>query len=267
MKPAILIDQIILSVRFRARARHRQGRGVHPPFAYEFIREVVFGKDLPGLEGIENLRRTLRGNRGTLKVLDLGAGSRQGPGELRSIRKLVKYTAVNAKKGRLLARIARHLQFPLMIELGTGTGISSLYLGLSCPQARVLSCEGSPAIAALARQNIRQMQVSNIEVHDAVFLEWLPRVLSQSAGELFVFLDGDHRGERMLQYCDMIIDSCLSGAVIVLDDIHWSGDMNLAWKTLLKRSEISLSLELYNTGIVFCGYDIQKGHFLVNFYT
>ena len=267
MKPAILIGQIILFIRFRARARHRQGRGVHPPFAHQFIREVVFGKDLPGLEGIEDLRGILRGNRKTLKVSDLGAGSRQGPGELRSIRKLVKYSAVNAKKGRLLARIARHLQFPVMIELGTGTGISSLYLGMSCPQAKVLSCEGSPAIAALARQNIRQLGVSNIEVCDDVFLEWLPRVLNQSAGELFVFLDGDHRGERLLQYCNMIIDSGLSRAVIVLDDIHWSGDMNLAWKTLLKRSEISLSLELYNTGIIFYGYDIQKSHFVVNFYT
>ena len=260
-----LIDQIILYIRFRTRARHRQGRGIHPPFAYEFIREAVFGKDIPGLEGIEELRKGLLGNREILKVADRGAGSRLNQGENRSIRNLVKHTAIAAKKGRLLARIEGYLKFPLVIELGTGTGISCLYLGMSSPKSKVLSCEGSPAIAALARQNIRQLGVSNIEVQNDLFLEWLPRALNQHSGELIVFLDGDHRGERLLQYCSMIMDSGLSKAVIVLDDIHWSWDMNHAWRTLLRRDEISLSIELYNTGIVFLGYDIQKNHFVLNF--
>ena len=252
-------------MKFRTRAGHRQGRGVHPPFAYGFIHKAVFGRDPPGLEGIEDLRAILLKKKEILRVSDLGAGSRCPSGNLRSIRNLVKNTAVNSKKGLLLARIAHYFKFPLIIELGTGTGISSLYLGMSCPQARVLSCEGSAAIADLARQNISQIGAENIEVHNEAFSEWLPRVLKENSGELFVFLDGDHRGERLTQYCASIFDSGLSRAVLVLDDIHWSGDMNLAWKELLNRSEISLSMELYNTGIIFLGYGNQQGHFVVNF--
>ena len=260
-----MFDQIVLHIWFRIRARHRKGRGIHPPFAYKFITEVIFGNDVPGLRGIEDLRGSLLGNREYLQVSDLGAGSKRIAGEKRSIPHLVKYTAVNRKKGQLLSRIAGYLGFPVFVELGTGTGISSLYLGMACPHSRILTCEGSPEIADLARANIKKMGASNIEVYQDAFLDWLPGILNQITGEVSIFLDGDHKGENLLEYCSMIIESDLSKAVLVLDDIHWSVNMYRAWKKLVKRPDVSLSLELFNTGIIFMGYDIQKSHFIVNF--
>jgi predicted O-methyltransferase YrrM len=261
-----LTDRIILGIRFWLKAKHRHGRGIHPPFAYEFISRVVFGKPVSGLEGIEDLRRTLLGNRDTIRVTDHGTGSVRGLDKERSIRDLVKHTTVSAKKGQLLARIARYMGRPLILELGTGTGLSCLYMGMSNPQARILTCEGSTAIASLAINNIRDLEVSNIEVYNDVFLEWLPEVLTRVKEDLLVFIDGDHRGDRLMKYCSMIMDPGFSKAVLVLDDIHWSADMNRAWRTLINKEEVKLSLELYNTGILFLGYEIQKDHFIVSFY-
>jgi predicted O-methyltransferase YrrM len=142
-----------------------------------------------------------------------------------------------------------------VVELGTGTGISSLYLGMACPRSRILTCEGSPAIARLAGENIREMEVNNIAVACDVFLSWLPEALRQVSGELLLFLDGDHRGEHLLHYCSMVFNAGISRAVLVLDDIHWSAGMNRAWKQLVKSEEVSLSLELYNTGILLYGFN------------
>ena len=50
-----------------------------------------------------------------------------------------------------------------------------------------------------------------------------------------------------------------------MDDIHWSIDMYRAWRTIIKGMEVSLSLELFNTGVVFIGYNIQKNHYIINF--
>lgn len=250
---------------FRLRAGHRQGRGVHPPYAYDFVSRVIFGADVGGLEGIESLREKLLARRERLQVSDLGAGPHAGKHSSRSIRRLVKGTAVSPRKGKLLGRIARHLGFLRIVELGTGTGISSLYLGIACPHSTVLTCEGCPAIAGLARDNIRSAGASNIQVSNMDFRDWLPGVLEKSGGELLVFIDGDHRGERMLGYCSMILESGIRRTVLVLDDIHWSPDMYRAWKLLTEREEISLSLELYNTGIAFSGFDVQRDRFIVNF--
>ncbi len=261
----VLIEAFILAVRFRLRAGHRRGRGVHPPFAYVFIRDVVFGDRIPDLERIEELRQSLLAERKVLHVEDPGAGSRRFAGGNRSIRRLVRHTAVDEKKGQLLARIVRYLGVPVILELGTGTGISTLYLALACPRSKVLTCEGSPSVAALARENLRRMEAGNVEVVVKKFGEWLPGALNHSLPETFIYIDGDHREERLLEYMDTILVRGPDKAVVVLDDIHWSADMYRTWRTLAGRNEISLSLELYNTGILFVGYDIQKGYFAVNF--
>ncbi len=261
----LFIEKIILLIRFRARARHRHGRGVHPPFAYGFISQAVFGEDIQGLEKIESLRRDLLGSRKVLHISDQGAGSGHLSGGRRSTGKLVRYTAVSRKKGQLLARIVSCLDPGLIIELGTGAGISSLYMAASCPSTRVLSCEGSSSVAALARSNIKRMAVSNIEVFNQNFTEWLPGVLNQTPSGLSIFIDGDHRGRRLLRYFKMITGSGCSKTVVIMDDIHWSIDMYRAWRTIIKGMEVSLSLELFNTGVVFIGYNIQKNHYIINF--
>lgn len=261
----ILVEKIFLYIQHRIRAGHRKGRGIHPPFAYKFINGVIFGEDIEGLDKIEILRKSLLANREYISVSDKGAGSKYSSRENRRIADLVKHTAINSGKGQLLARIVAGTGISRIIELGTGTGFSSSYMGMACPTTSILTCEGSPEIAALAEENIRKLGIENIEVHSDEFRSWLPVVLSHSPGELLVFLDGDHRGERMQEYCDMIIGSGNSKKIIVLDDIHWSTDMYRAWNKLIERDEISLSLQLYNTGIIFTGYRVQRDHFIINF--
>jgi predicted O-methyltransferase YrrM len=244
------------------------GRGIHPPFAYRFISRAIFGMestDNTEFSVIEEMRNTLSGEKKMLPVRDHGAGSSFFTGELRSVARLVKLTAVSPKKGRLLARIARYLDFPIILELGTGTGFSSLYMGLASPSSTLLTCEGSPALVELARENIRRSGAGNIEVCEGQFLDWLPGILNKLSGDLLLFVDGDHRGDRLIKYCEMVTGSIAGKLVLVLDDIHWSRDMYMAWTRLRDGENISLSIELCNTGILFLGYDVQKDHFIVRF--
>ena len=260
-----MLKQIKLYIRHRLKAGHRRGSFVHPPFAYLFISEVIFGKKIHGLEGIEDLRKSLSGNKELLEVTDHGAGSRLTSGEKRSVQKIVKHTAISQRKGELLSRISAFLDFPVILELGTGTGISSLYLAMGSPGSNLYSCEGSSAIGELAKSNIRILGTKNINISVDTFMDWLPVMLNQMEGNLLVFLDGDHRGERLLHYCDLIMASKRQKAVIILDDIHWSEDMFQAWRTLTAREGISMSMELFNLGIIFLGYNVQKGHFNIRF--
>jgi predicted O-methyltransferase YrrM len=143
----------------------------------------------------------------------------------------------------------------VVIELGTGTGISSLYLGMACPRSQVLSCEGSPALARLAASNIAEMSLPNIEVSDALFGDWLPGVLDRVQGDVLVFIDGDHREESLQRYCSLILASGLGKIVLVLDDIRWSPEMYRAWKRLSVPGTSGRGFEFHNTGILLSGFD------------
>jgi predicted O-methyltransferase YrrM len=257
----------MMYLNYRLRARHRKGRGIHPPFAYEMVNGVIYGKgpDVSGFAKIEDYRHDLLKITGTIPVEDHGAGSRRGGGHERRIRDLVRNTAVSPKRGRLLARLADHLKPATMIELGTGFGIGSLYMAMGNPGGRLHTCEGSPAIARLAGKGFDKLGFGNIDVHMGLFAEILPGLLNQTGPGLFVFIDGDHREKRLISYVYRVLASERQDLVIVIDDIHWSRGMYRAWRRIIKRPEISLSIELFNTGIVFVGEKIQKDHFVVIF--
>jgi predicted O-methyltransferase YrrM len=243
----------MLYLKYRLRARHRDGRGIHPPFAYEMVSKVIHGKgpDIPGLSIIEDYRRDLLQITRSIPLEDHGAGSRWVGGAERRISDLVRRTAVPPRCGRLLGRLVHHFKPASMIELGTGAGIGSLYLALANPEGRLLTCEGSLALARLAEKGFEKLGIGNIEVHTGLFTEILPGLLNQVGPDLFVFIDGDHREEKLITYVSQILASDREDLTIVMDDIHWSGGMYRAWKRIIKRPEISLSIELFNTGIVF----------------
>lgn len=268
-----MIQQIIIYIRFRLVSGHRNAKGIHPPFAYDFISGAIFGKDVGGMQELQNLRKELLKSRDRIEVLDPGAGSlrfasagqNDQPG-YRRIRDLVRHTAVKPSKGRLLSRIAAWLDLPVIIELGTGTGFSSLYLATGSPGSVVQTCEGSASIAELAGGTIARAGAGNIVSHHGLFRDWLPEILEKSGENILVFIDGDHRGERLMEYCGMIIRSSQARKVILIDDIHWSPDMYRSWRQLIAWEGISLSLELYNLGILFIGYPVQRDHFKISFW-
>jgi len=231
------------------------------------VNGVIYGKgpDIPELVRIEEYRLELLSLTGTLPVEDHGAGTRRGGNRERRICDLVRNTAVSSRRGHLLARLVDHLKPATMIELGTGTGIGSLYMAMGNPGGRLHTCEGSPAIAQLAKEGFDKLGIVNIEVHVGLFEESLPGLLNQAGPDLFVFIDGDHREERLISYVSRILDVKGQARSIVMDDIHWSKGMYRAWKKIIRHPEINLSIELFNTGIVFVGDKIQKDHFVVIF--
>ena len=257
----------MLYLHYRLKARHRFGRGIHPPFAYEIVSSVIFGKGpcLPGPEKIENYRSELLNDHRTLTVEDPGAGSRRRLDSERTISSLARHTAVRPRLGRLLYRLAAHLLPDVMIELGTGAGISSMYLAMANPSGKVYTCEGSNAIAGLAEEGIAKLGLDNIRVYRGLFADILPGLLDLSGSGLFVFIDGDHREESLISYVTQVLASGGQDVVLVMDDIHWSRGMYRAWKKIIGMPAISLSIELFNTGIVFTREKVRKDHFVVIF--
>ena len=154
---------------YRLKARHRSGRGIHPPFAYQFIRQVFFGESVPNLEFIEQIRRGMRSDSSKVRVLDHGAGSRTGTKEDRRIRDLVRHTAISPKYGQVLARLVCILRPKSVIELGTGTGIASLYMRSADPGVKIITCEGCRSIAGIAEKNFRRAGVFDIDLRIGKF--------------------------------------------------------------------------------------------------
>ena len=87
-------------------ASNGKGHGIHSPFVYEFVQEVLNDQmAYPEYREAERMRRKLLANNTPVPLEDYGAGSRSGPGS-KSVAQIARHASETPKYGQLLFRIA-----------------------------------------------------------------------------------------------------------------------------------------------------------------
>jgi predicted O-methyltransferase YrrM len=123
------------------------------------------------------------------------------------------------------------IQPAVILELGTSLGISTLALALGAPDRKVISIEGCPELAAIARENLRNHGADNAEVLSMEFSEALNHLRSLGTMVEMAFIDGNHRGKALEEYVHLI-RGMGEEMIIVADDIRMNRDMTSTWKLL-----------------------------------
>ena len=252
------------------RASNGKGHGTHSPFVFDFITKVLNDKtNYSDYEQVEALRRQLKANTTVLGVEDFGAGSVTGAHKNRTVASIAKNAAKPAKYGQLLYRMVRHYRPGTVLELGTSLGITSAYLALADPEAKVISMEGAPAIAAAAGKNLQQLGIKNLRQVEGNFDSTLPALLQEwvpGTGPGLVFIDGNHREEPTLRYFRQLLPHIQNDTILVFDDIHWSREMEKAWQQVQEQEAVRCTIDLFFIGIVVFRNEFrEKQHFTIRF--
>lgn len=238
-------------LRYYFRAANGRGHGMHSPFVFDFIKKVL--NDTTKYQGYriaETLREKLTNDKRVLEVEDFGAGSVYQPYKKRSVSSIARQAAKPPKYARLLYRIVQYYKPGLILELGTSLGITSTYLALANPAARMITLEGASEIAKTAGDNFFQNGLSNIELVEGNFDQTLPALLEHLGTVDFVFIDGNHRMEPTLRYFAQLLPHCSNDSILIFDDIHWSAEMEKAWKEIQQHPAVRCSIDLFFIGIV-----------------
>lgn len=77
------------------------------------------------------------------------------------------------------------------------------------------------------------------------------------------YIDGHHDGDATLGYVEQILPFTHEQSVLILDDIHWSEDMEEAWETLRKDDRFTLSIDIFWCGLLFMHQGRSKEHFVL----
>ncbi len=248
-------------------ASNGKGHGVHSPFVFDFIQQVLNdNKQYDCYHLVESQREKLKANDRLIEVEDFGAGSTVIKTNRRIIRDIANSSLKPKKYAQLLFRMVQYYQPAAIVELGTSLGITSSYLSFGNANGRVFTCEGSENIAAIAAENFSSLRVNNIELVKGDFAKTLP-LLFQKIGTLdFAFVDGNHRKEPTLQYFQQLLTHSTHSTIIVFDDIHWSAEMEAAWDEIQQHAAVTLTIDLFFIGIVFINPDFKvKQHFTIRF--
>lgn len=240
--------------------------GVHSPFVYDLIDRVIYDfSEKDYVEPIEDLREILKEDHRILKITDLGAGSMLNNGKEKKVSSLAKNALKPQRIARLIARLANEFQPETIIELGTCLGITSLYLSKASPASRIITVEGCPQTAGIAKENFEKLDADNLEIRIGNFDILFPRLIHELPKIDFLFLDGNHRKDATLNYFYACLPKVHAGTILIFDDIYWSEGMKEAWAEIKNHPQVTVTIDLFYIGLVFFKPDQVKEHFNVRF--
>jgi predicted O-methyltransferase YrrM len=260
------INRFYAFARYCLTSRHARGHGIHSPFVYEFIMNVLRAREnRDDLEKIDGIRSSLLRSNDQIRVNDHGTGRKGGMKETRPVSSIVKVASTRPKFGRLLFNIMNHYRPEKVLELGTSLGLGTMYLALGNPDADIFTIEGCTKCADVASKNFNQLDLMNVEVVKGKFADQLPNVLKIMERADLVFFDGDHRESATCNYFDTVLPYVRNESIFIFDDIHWSGEMERAWAHIKRHASVTVTVDLFQFGIVFFRKELMKQAFTIRY--
>jgi predicted O-methyltransferase YrrM len=239
---------------------------LHSPFVFELANAVLEDRRwYYAFRDVELLRKKMLVSKLLIDVADYGAASigstpvqRQVP-----LRKLASLAASGKCQGQLLFRLTQWLKPKRILELGTSVGIGTMYIAAAARQANFHTLEGCDSCAQIAKANLESMGLDkHITLQTGAFHSSLGASLQAQKQLDLVFFDGHHRADATLKYFKQCLPHSHAHTVFVFDDIYWSSDMTAAWRQIQQHPTVTLSVDLFELGLVFFNPDLKaKQHF------
>ncbi|RYF55751.1 MAG: SAM-dependent methyltransferase, partial [Cytophagaceae bacterium] len=153
---------------FRYLSRARDEHALHSPFLFALYTQVIRAKtgSKALLAPINTLRKHLCKSRQIITIADYGAGSKVNESRQRTVGDIARNSQKPARFGRLLFRLIQRFEAKNIVDLGTSLGMTTAYMAEATKAygGRVLTFEGCPETAAVARQNFDQLAIRNVSI-------------------------------------------------------------------------------------------------------
>ena len=273
-------------LRHQLTAWNTGGEGVHSPYLFEWVRMVMMDENAYYIWGeIERCREKMLRDERELEFVDYGSGKLKGEngklkganGERRRVCDIARRSLAKRKYAQMLSRLvnwlgASHslengsgtacsLEFRglTIVELGTSLGVTTAYMAAMDSRNRVVTFEGCEAVANMARENWKALNINNIECRvGEIDVEELVRDIEHLD---VAFIDANHTYVSTCEYFDVLAGKVREKSVIVVDDIHYSEEMEKAWKAICADERVTSTIDLYQMGLVFFDKHYWKRHY------
>lgn len=249
---------------FNYLAKATNAHGLHSPFLFKLYKEVIKTAPRVPFDDIESLRKKLQADKTQIEFLELGAGINP-VGGTKSISSIARRSSQRKKYCQLIANLVKHFKSNQILELGTSLGITTCYLAKANPSSRIVSMEGNLKVLERARKNLDSLEIHNVELIHGNFDDSLKTTVESFEKLDLVYFDGNHQKTPTLNYFNICLDKKHPDSIFIFDDIHWSREMEEAWNTIKDHPDVTVTIDLFQFGIVFFREGQAKEHFVVRF--
>ena len=238
--------------------------GVHSPFVFDLVTNCFYdNKKYSEYIILEKYRNSLLQNKNFIEVKDFGAGSKVFKSNKRQISKIAQSAGISTKRAELLFRIVNYFQPDSILEIGTSLGLATSALSLGNPKSKIQTLEGCLNTMTIAKKQLQLQNLNNIELINTEFSNYFKTNNQQPTTHNLIYFDGNHSKKATLEYFEQLLPTISNDSVWIFDDIHWSLEMEIAWKTIQNHPKVKVTIDTFQWGIVFFRTEQEKEHFVI----
>jgi len=259
----INLQQLIFYLKHLTKAKTRHG--VHSPFVYRLVDNVIYDIQTKSVyQDIEQLRNKLLQDRRSIKIAKTNAECKVN-NKQKLIATIAKCKSRPARLDQLIYRLAAYIKPGNVIESGTCLGISTAYLAKAVPEARIISIQECTDCASIAIENLKKLNIRNVEVLSGNVEVLLPGLIEGIAELDFIVIDRNHTKDAILNYFNWCLPKMSKHSMMVFEDIYRSRKMKSVWKEIKSNPEVSVTIDLFWIGLVFVRKMQAKEDFKIRF--
>jgi predicted O-methyltransferase YrrM len=237
---------------------------LHSPFVYELYKKVITQKNAkPIYPNIERIRNQFIKSKKTVEVTDFGSGTTDNRGAQRKISDIAAKGLSKRKYSELFERLIHFLEAKEIVELGTSLGINTMYLA-NGNNKNITTFEGDSSLASIAAA-VFEGNEKSIKIVEGNIDKTLPLFLEKKEAFDFVLFDANHRYDPTINYFNQFLRHTHDATCFVFDDIHLNKEMEKAWNEIKKHYQVTVSIDLFQIGIIFFNPEIRKQDYVLTF--
>jgi len=228
---------------------NRKGYGVHSPFVFDLITNVVADRcAYYSCDDIALIRKQLTQTHESIHCNE----------KEMSVSKAVKRYGISRKEGDFLFRLTNHYKPRTILATGSSLGLTPLYLSRYDSTVTCMTLESEPDFARMAAYWLNKETNPSLQIRTGVYHALLPESLAQLKRIDCLFIDKNVGIGDM----DVIISRCLplihADTFCVLAGIRSSSAKYDYWKQLCQHPQVTVAVDMFQMGLLFFNPKLHK---------
>jgi hypothetical protein len=240
------------------RARHRRGHGIHSPFLFHLITEVVEDKrKLPEYEFVKKLKNK------AIQLLDNCSDAsftnvyQQFNLALSNPHQLYKKVELPFRYAKVVFRLIREFKPSVIANYGPTFGVNLALMAIADNNSIVYQLINDASCNTISKELLNDSAISNIRFfHEDSVLTSSPE---------FIYVNYPGNPGRSRSVIQIILENHGADDVLIIRGIHESAEMEIYWMEVIESGSVHVSLDLFEIGIVLFRKGLQKENFIHRF--
>ena len=225
----------------------RGGHGVHSPFAFDLITNVIEERrNYYCYERLKSARKQLLQDDSLIICNN----------RKYTVKKALNDFCFSECEDRLLFRLANRFRPETICVLGSDLGLAPLYLTSLSEHSNCIVLEPEPSMATVVRKIFDKHSSASIDIHESCYPEIEDNCIIDLlvCGNTFINVSGEKEHninafsvDALKRFLPLMNDK----SIMVISGINLSRKNRGTWKTICSFPEVTATFDLYSLGIVF----------------